>query len=125
MKTAVVYTSKVGNTAKVAKRIAEAIDADLFKLGQDEFDVKAYDRFILGTGVYAGKISKAMNEFITKNDLGNVSLFVTCMYNDEKGAKQLEKIANKYGISDAIFFNKVDFKTDSPDSKLADYIKTL
>ena len=125
MKTAVVYTSKIGNTAKVAKRISEAIDADLFKLGQDDFDTNAYDRFILGSGVYAGKISKAMSRFIESNDLKNVSLFITCAYNDDKGAKQLEKIAQRYDIADAIFFNKCDYKTEGEDTKLSQYIKTL
>ena len=125
MKTAVIYTSKVGNTAKVAKRIADSIDADLFKLGKDEFDVNAYDRVILGSGVYAGKISKAMSDFIQNNELKNASLFITCLYNDDKGARQLEAIAEKYGIADAIYFNKPDFKTDSEDSKLSVYIESL
>ena len=125
MKTAVVYTSKIGNTAKVAQRIASEIGADLFKLGKDEFDIASYDRLILGSGVYAGKISKAMSNFIQGNDLKNASLFVTCAYNDDKGADQLERIAQKYGIADAIFFNKVDFKTDSKDSKLGAYIASL
>ena len=125
MKSAVIYTSKLGNAKKVAERIAKALDADLIKIGKEKIDISGYDRIIVGSGVYAGSISKAMDRFITENDLKNASLFVTCAYNDDKGADQLEKIANRYGIADAIFFNKCDIKSESEDSKLNAYIKSL
>ena len=125
MKTAVVYSSKLGNTKLAAEKIARAIGADIFKLGTDTVDVSQYERVILATGVYAGKISKAMDEYISNNDVKKASLVVTCMYKGEKGAKQLEDISNRYGIADAIFFNKADIKSESDDSKLAEYIKSL
>lgn len=125
MKTAVVYTSKVGNTKVAAEKIAKAIGADIFKLGTDDVDISQYERVILATGVYAGKISKAMDGFISQNDVKKASLVITCMYKGEKGAKQLESISNRYGIADAIFFNKSDIRNESEDSKLAEYIKSL
>lgn len=125
MKTAVIYTSKIGNTGKAAERIAKAIGADCIKLGKQDVDISQYERVILGSGVYAGSISKAMDRFITSHDVSKASLFVTCAYNDDKGAAQLEKIAGKYGIPDAIFFNKKDIKSEDENSKLNEYIKTL
>ena len=41
MKTAVVYTSKVGNTKVAAEKIAKAIGADIFKLGTDDVDISS------------------------------------------------------------------------------------
>ena len=33
-------------------------------------------------------------------------LFISCMYNDEKGDRQCETVSNDFGISDAVYFNK-------------------
>lgn len=126
MTTAVIYYSKTGKTKAAAEYIASKLNADLL-VADASVDVSKYDKIIIGTGVYAGKPAKAMAGFINANKgkLGSASLFVTCAYNDEKGAKQLENLANSFGIADAIFFNKVKKQIGVPDSKLEDYIKSL
>ena len=107
MTTAVIYSSKIGNTRKVAEYIAQRIGAEAIDV-KNKPDASKYDRIIIGTGVYAGKPSKAITNFVTENKekLSGASLFVTCLYNDDKGAKQLETIANNLGIADAIFFDR-------------------
>ncbi len=126
MATAVIYVSKTGNTRKVAEYIAEKIGAEAIDVKNNP-DASKYDRIILGTGVFAGKIPKAMRQYVAdnKDGLSNASLFVTCLYNDEKGAKQLEGIANLLGIADAIFFDGAKKQIGAEGSKLEEYIKTL
>ncbi len=126
MTTAVIYSSKLGGTRKVAEYIAQKIGAEAIDVKTNP-DVSKYDRIIIGSGVYAGKPSKAIINFVAANKekLSGASLFVTCMYNDEKGAKQLETIANNLGIADAIFFDKAKKRVATEDSKLEEYIKTL
>lgn len=122
----VIYTSKLGGTKKVANYIASKIGAEAVQLN-DDIDLSKYDRIILGSGVYAGKPSKAMLAFIDahKEQLKDASLFVCCMYDGEKGAKQLEKISELTGIADVIFFNKPKEQISVADSKLNEYIGTL
>ena len=126
MRTAVIYSSKTGNTKAAAEYIAGRIGAEAIDV-RSAPDVSSYDRIILGMGIYAGRPSKAMSEFIesNKDSLKGASMFVTCLYNEEKGAKQLQKIAEGFGIADAIFFNKVKKQFGAEDSKLEEYIRTL
>ena len=126
MTTAVIYVSKTGTTRKVAEYIAEKIGAEAIDV-KNCTDISGYDRIILGTGVFAGRIPKAMRNFVeaNKDSLSGASLFVTCLYNDEKGAKRLEGIANMFGIADAIFFDGAKKQIGVEGSKLEEYIKTL
>lgn len=126
MTTAIIYVSKTGNTRKVAEYIAGKIGAEAVDV-KNCTDISGYDRIILGTGVFAGRVPKVMRNFVENNKekLSNASLFVTCLYNDEKGAKQLEGIANMFGIADAIFFDGAKKQIGVEGSKLEEYIKTL
>ena len=126
MTTAVIYSSKTGNTKKVAEYIAQKINAKAINV-KDCTDISGYDKIILGCGVYAGKPSKIMRQFVDNNKekLASASLFVTCLYNDDKGAKQLETIANNFGIADAIFFDRAKKQIGVEGSKLEEYIATL
>ena len=126
MTTAVIYSSKLGATRKVAEYIADKIGAEAINV-KNCTDISGYDRIIIGSGVYAGRPSKAIIRFVeaNKEKLSAASLFVCCMYNDEKGAKQLEKIANDLGIADAIFFDGAKKQIGAEGSKLEEYIKTL
>ena len=126
MTTAVIYASKTGTTKKVAEYIAGKIGAKAISIKENP-DLASYDRIIIGTGVYAGKPSKVMRNYVeaNKDKLANASLFVTCLYNDEKGAKQLEAIAESFGIADAIFFDHVKKQFGVEGSKLEEYIATL
>ncbi len=126
MATAIIYTSKLGSTKQVAEFIASKIGAEAIQLS-DTTDPSKYDRIILGSGVYAGKVSKKMRIFIEshKDQLKNASLFVCCMFGDEKGAKQLEKISESTGIADAIFFDSPKDQISGKKKKLGEYIESL
>ena len=75
-----------------------------------KIDISGYDEIVFGTGVHAGKPYKQVKEFIEENKEAlagkKLFLFISCMYNDEKGDKQCETISNDFGISNAVYFNK-------------------
>ena len=61
-----------------------------------------------GTGIHAGHPYSKMNAFVDGHreyiDSVSTSLFICCMYNDEKGAAQAAKVADKYRLHDVSFF---------------------
>jgi menaquinone-dependent protoporphyrinogen oxidase len=102
MKTAIIYTSKHGTTEKVAQMIAGRLSGNqvsLIDLKKDAHpDVNLFEGIILGTSVYAGTPSKAMQRF-SKNNSGiltqkRLALFVCGMEQDT--AKQQQELANAY-----------------------------
>ena len=109
---AVIYaTGMTKNTKKLATYIAGKIGADIFNLKEiTKIDISGYDEIVFGTGVHAGKPYKQVKEFIEENKEAlagkKLFLFISCMYNDEKGDKQCEAISNDFGISNAVYFNK-------------------
>ena len=104
MRKLVAYYSRTGNTKFVAEKIAEQLDADLCvvdkknrkgklifltggfaamrkKLTEIELtnSVEDYDLVVVGSPVWAGKISPAIRTFLVTNDFSNkqVAYFVT------------------------------------------------
>jgi menaquinone-dependent protoporphyrinogen oxidase len=100
MITAIIYTSKHETTAKVAQMIAGQLNQVLtFDLKKDKHpDVNSFDGIILGTSVYAGTPSKAMQRFCKENietlKQKRLTLFVCGMEPD--GAKQQQELVNAY-----------------------------
>ncbi len=109
---AVIYaTGMTKNTKKLAEYIAKSIGAEIFNLKEiTKIDVSGFDEIIFGTGIHAGKPYKPVKEFIENNKESlagkKLFLFISCMYNDEKGDRQCETVSNDFGISDAVYFNK-------------------
>ncbi len=108
--TAVIYASKLGKTRKVGNYIAKSINADMFDLKkQTMINMSAYNRIIFGTGIHAGKPYKSLVTFleVNKAELAKkkTSLFICCMYNDEKGQAQCERVSGELGIAEAVFFD--------------------
>jgi len=68
MKILVCYFSNTGNTEKVAKSIAEGIEDEDVKVlkiqDADPSNLKNYDLVILGSGIYGGKLSKKVTDFM-------------------------------------------------------------
>jgi flavodoxin I len=62
MKIEVVYHSLTGNTKKVAERIASVFDVEAKNIKKD-FVLSDFDILFLGSGVYAGKMSKRLMHF--------------------------------------------------------------
>ena len=102
MKTAIIYTSKHGTTAKVAQMIAGRLTdspVSLIDLKKDKHpDVRSFDGIILGTSIYASASSKTMQRFCKENIEGlkqkQLALFVCGMEPDS--AKQQQELANAY-----------------------------
>ena len=102
MKTAIIYTSKHGTTAKIAQMIAGRLTGnqvsiiDLKKVIHP--DVHSFEGIILGTSVYAGASSKTMQRFCKENiealKQKRPALFVCGMKPDS--AKQQQELANAY-----------------------------
>ena len=99
------------NTKKVAEYIAKSTGADIFNLKEiTQINMSEYDRIVFGTGIHAGKPYKPLVDYLEKNRDSlaqkNLSLFIECMYNGEKGDKQCEAVAQQLGIQKAVYFNK-------------------
>lgn len=130
---AVIYaTGMTKNTKKLADYIARKTGSDIFNLkDMTMIDISGYDTIIFGTGIHAGKPYKQLVEFIERNKDALVGkklhLFISCMYNDEKGDKQCETISQQLGISDATYFNKKSAEMNEAGlpSSVDDYIAKL
>jgi menaquinone-dependent protoporphyrinogen oxidase len=102
MKTAIIYTSKHGTTEKVTHLIAERLTGnqasiiDLKKVKHP--DIRSFERIVLGTSIYAGTPSKAMQRFCKENiealKQKRLALFVCGMELD--AAKQQQELTNAY-----------------------------
>jgi len=111
-KIAVIYaTGMTKNTKKLAEYIAKQTGADIFNLKElSTIDVSGFDTIVFGTGIHAGKPYAPLVDFLakTKDELieKRLFLFISCMYNDEKGDKQCAAVSQKLGLADAVYFNK-------------------
>lgn len=101
MKTAIIYMSKHGTTAKVVKMIAEHLtqhQTDIFNLREDKGpDISNYDLVIIGGSIHAGVIQKRIKQFCMDNVhmLLNkkIGLFLCCM---EVGNKAMVQFNNAF-----------------------------
>lgn len=112
VKTAILYATGITkNTKKIAEYIATKTDADTFNLKDiNILDLSEYDTIIFGTGIHAGSPYKPVVSFIETqgSQLSNkkVKLFISCMFSGEKGDNQCLAVADRLGISDAVYFCK-------------------
>lgn len=110
--TAVIYaTGLTKNTKAVAEYIARKLNADIFNLKEiTKINMTEYDTILFGTGIHAGKPYKPLVEFLQNNKDAlaqkKTYLFIECMYNDEKGDKQRDAVAEMLGFQHAVYFNK-------------------
>ena len=71
MKTLIIYSSVHGNTEKIAKAIAEVMNAELKKVDDAiADDIKNYDLIGFGSGIYYGRHHKNLLKF-AENANGN------------------------------------------------------
>jgi menaquinone-dependent protoporphyrinogen IX oxidase len=73
MKTLILYTTRHGAAREIARRIADTLSVDdIFDLADTDavaaLDLGQYDRFILGSAIYAGQIRKELKDFIAQNE---------------------------------------------------------
>jgi flavodoxin len=94
MKTIIIYKSiHKMNTEKIAKAIAQAMDADLTKVEDVQPEgLEKYDLIGFGSGVYASRFHKKIYKFIEKMSSMNRNVFIFCTSGSAKGEeKQLLK----------------------------------
>jgi len=130
MKAVVVYSSTNGNTRAVAEYIGEKTGADVFDAKNTaSLDLSAYDTVIIGSRVWAGGISGSVEDFLKKNSEELATkrrfLYLCCIYNGEKGDKQLEKIVGYTHIENAAYFNKGKKIIANPGNPVDDFIATF
>lgn len=108
--TVIIYSSTTGTTRKVAKYLAQKLDADVFDLKQQtNIDLTPYKKIVIGTGVHAGNPYGKVTRFVEDHEQvflsKQVSLFVCCLFKGERAEKQVQDIANDYHISNAVYFS--------------------
>ena len=90
MKTIILYATKHGAAAEIARRIAEKMTgATVHDLKQPVPDLAEYDSVIVGSSVYAGMFRKEAKAFLSQNvdilKAKNIGLFASGMSKDETG----------------------------------------
>lgn len=123
--TVIIYSSKTGNTRKVAEYLADKLGADKFDLKQQSnIDLTPYKKIIIGTGVHAGNPYSRVSKFVEDHSevflQKQVSLFVSCLFKGERAEKEVQDIAKEYHISNAVYFSTRGEKNSEGISKDAD-----
>lgn len=77
MKTLIIYVSVHGNTKKIARAMAEVLDAELRKPGElNPDDIKSYDLIGFGSGIYFGRHHKNLLRFIENINVKGKKAFI-------------------------------------------------
>ena len=130
MATLIVYASTNGNTKAVAEYIAGKTGGEAVSVsGAGSKDLNAYDTIVIGGRVWAGNLPKDLVEYVTKNkdviSQKNTAFYDCCMYNDEKGQAQCDKLAAQFGIEKRAFFNKGKKLVKENTKPIDDFIATF
>ncbi|SDL07623.1 flavodoxin family protein [Halarsenatibacter silvermanii] len=132
METLIVYYSRTGTTREIADRLSVHLNADLLELEDsrdrsgifglirsgfdaltsnvtviDDFDhqIDEYDAIIIGTPVWAGKMTPAVRTFLLGNAgvLPEVAFFVTLAGSSPRGTLEgMEELADKEPLANLI-----------------------
>lgn len=154
MKNLVVYYSRTGNTEKIADEITGKTDADIQKIVDRKnrmgvwgfitgaFDAllsretsirelscrpSEYDMIIIGTPIWAGKITPAVRTFINrfKNSLEKIAVFTTAGKEDCSNVKkEIEELTGKKTLSSLSILEE-DIKNDNYSTKINDFVSSI
>ena len=93
MKSLVIYSSKTGNTKKLADAVFEALqgEKDIYPI-EDAPDPKAYDFIAVGFWLMAGKPEPKSSEYLEK--IGEKSLFLFATHGAAKKSAHAENAVN-------------------------------
>ncbi len=99
------------NTTAVAEYIAEKTGGKAVSVEDaSRVDLNSYDKVVIGTRVRAGKVPTDISEYVSKNkaaiDSKSPAFFLCCLYNSDRGKRQLDKISSELGISKSVYINK-------------------
>jgi len=154
MRKLVAYYSRTGNTKFVAEKIVEQLDADLCevvdkknrkgklifltggfaamreKLTEIEVtnSVEDYDLVVVGSPVWAGKISPAIRTFLVTNDFSNkrVAYFVTLGGNKaEKSLKNMKETITPKLVLGELGITKALENQDETEKQVIDWCKQI
>jgi len=121
MKTLIAYYSRTDNTKKLAEKIAKELKADideiqdekdrsgwigafiggfdsLFKIKtpiENKKDPEKYDLIILGTPVWAGKMTPAIRTYFCKYEFKNIAFFSTSESEETKQFTEMTLLSKK------------------------------
>lgn len=101
MKTAIIYTSKHGTTARIAEIIQTKLNnqgVQLFNLKKAKpNDLNDFDLIILGGSIYVGSVQKKLRKYVADNLnillSKRIALFLVCM---DKTEKRQEYLTNAF-----------------------------
>ena len=131
MSTIVVYVSKTGNTKAVSEYIAKRLSCDIADIGKSSagngISMDGYDNVIVGSGVYAGRIPKAIKGFLSETNFEgkDVRMFLCCALKDEKGTEQMRSIISQYPSVSSMTFFSGKKKGLEVNEKADDFVKDL
>ena len=125
----VIYASTNGNTKAVAEYIAKKTGGKAVAVADaGSEDLSIYDTIVIGGRVWAGKLPKDLVEYVNKNkdiiSQKNSAFYDCCMYNDDKGQSQSDRLAAELGIAKHTFFNKGK-KLAQTGEQIDDFIATF
>jgi menaquinone-dependent protoporphyrinogen oxidase len=96
VKTLIAYSTKYGCTEKCAKEISQGLKGDVATVNlktNKQPDISEFDMIVLGGSIYAGRIRKELQNFVSANLEAllekNVALFVCGMQEGEESIKEL------------------------------------
>jgi flavodoxin len=97
MKTIILYSSKSGNTKKIADSMASQLDCDTTRITADntpsKVDLEGYDLIFVGTGLFAGTPNEDMVRYIGNLNLKTTKMFA--LFITWGGAPRTDKLALK------------------------------
>ena len=125
-----IYASSRGNTKAVAEYIASKTGGKAVDVANAASeDLSSYDTIVIGGRVWAGSVPKELVEYVKNNkeviSQKKSAFYVCCIYNDEKGQKQCDKLAGEMGIENHAFFNKGKKLVQENTKPIDDFIATL
>ncbi len=97
MKTIILYSSKSGNTKKIADSMASQVGCDAIRITADNtppnVDLEGYDLVLVGTGLFAGTPNEDMVRYIGNLNLKTTKMFA--LFITWGGAPRTDKLALK------------------------------
>jgi flavodoxin len=95
MKPIIIYSSKSGNTKKVADSMASQIGCNSIRITSDRTqstaDLEGYDLVFVGTGLFAGTPNEDLMRYLSKLNLKTTKLFA--LFITWGGAPRTDKLA--------------------------------
>jgi flavodoxin len=95
MRTIILYSSKSGNTKKIADSMASQIGCDAIRITSDSaasiVDLEGYDLVLIGTGLFAGTPNEDIVRYLSKLNLKTTKLFA--LFITWGGAGRSDKLA--------------------------------